>query len=177
MSEQVQSTEVKPDRIVIMSKANGRRFEADFFLKLQEAILDGYRIAETNLRDDVSMRMFRGRIGRAVLYKEGTQPKALVSAPAQEAAPEDTTLIEKTDPSKLSTGVAENSPIPAKEPEKEPEKEPATEPVELSLLDQLESLTKLQELKDFADTHKIELPEGVTNPKSVKKVIKAALEG
>lgn len=78
------------NRLVVQSKAVGPKWEREFFLELQKAILDGYRIAENDLREDASMRNFRGRFGRAVLYKEvaETQPK-------KEAQPEAEVAEEK----------------------------------------------------------------------------------
>jgi hypothetical protein len=68
MTEEIKFNEVKPHRIVIQSKGVGARYERQFFMDIQNAILNGYRIADNDSRADVSMRMFRGRFGRAVLY-------------------------------------------------------------------------------------------------------------
>lgn len=56
------------------SRRRGPRYEKQFFFEIQEAILDGYRIADTDTLKDVSMRNYKGSIGRAVLYKEGEEP-------------------------------------------------------------------------------------------------------
>ncbi len=157
------SEQNKPNRLVLISKAAGQNFEKQFFLDIQAAILDGYRIAETNLRDDASMRMFRGRLGRAVLYKEGTAPEAWqpakVEPTAEPEAPVES-VKEEVKEEDLSTGKAENSPVVK----------------ELTPLETLEELKDYKELKAFAEEHKIELPERTYNPKAVKKAIKKALE-
>jgi hypothetical protein len=67
--------EIKPDRIVIQSKGLGAKYERQFFMDIQNAILNGYRIADNDSRADVSMRLFRGRFGRAVLYLQEENAK------------------------------------------------------------------------------------------------------
>lgn len=108
-----------PDRIVLISKAAGRQFERNFFLDIQEAVLNGYRIAETDLRDDESMRLFRGRLGRAVLYKEGKSPEkwtpAVVSSEAALVKDEAPIVKEEVKEEELSTGKAENEPVKEEE--------------------------------------------------------------
>lgn len=102
--------QAKPDRIVILSKAFGAQWEQVFFNDIQEAFDNGYRIADTKLREDACMRNFQGRKGRAVMYLEGKAPAPWVSArdkvevPAEDKA---ATVIEQKE---LSTGVAENAP-------------------------------------------------------------------
>lgn len=63
----------KPVRLVIESKAGGPIAEKDFFVQIQEAILNGYRIAENNDSSDSTMRNYFGYMGRAVLYIEGQE--------------------------------------------------------------------------------------------------------
>lgn len=63
----------KSNRLVIISKGIGIKYEAQFFKDFQEAILNGYRVADNNLREDQSMRNFRGKFGRAVLYLEDVE--------------------------------------------------------------------------------------------------------
>lgn len=58
------------ERKIIMSKAVGYKYEKQFFMDIQEAILDGWRLADNDKREDQSLRNFRGRIGKVVLYKE-----------------------------------------------------------------------------------------------------------
>lgn len=91
--------ENKPERLVIINKGRGPRYEKQFFFEIQEAILNGYRIADTDTLQDVSMRNYKGSIGRAVFYKvEDTLVKetmvmtttpAIVAAPVVEVSIED----------------------------------------------------------------------------------------
>jgi hypothetical protein len=57
------------ERKVITSKGQGPRYEREFFLEIQSLILEGWRIAETDTQDDLTMRNFRGVMGRAVFYR------------------------------------------------------------------------------------------------------------
>lgn len=122
----------KPARIVIQSKSFGARFEHQFFKDIENAILDGYRIADTGLRADMSMRNFKGRMGRAVLILESSRievekaAKDEIKAVADEKAKitaekvADELKVEKeleapvVETEKVvSTGVVENSPVEA----------------------------------------------------------------
>lgn len=64
------TVEKELERKVINTKGTGMKWEKEFFLRLQEAIVDGWRIADNNKRADASMRNFKGNSGRAVLYRE-----------------------------------------------------------------------------------------------------------
>ena len=148
--------ENKTDRIVILSKSFGARFEKEFFLSIQDAFLNGYRIAETDLRDDVSMRNFRGRQGRAVMYLEGTAPDKWVPTVAAEPELVKTEApIVKEEVEDTSTGAVENKP--------------------LTPLEEFNTLSKAKELKEFASKHKVEIPKGVNAAKALKEVIQVAL--
>ena len=57
-------------RMVVQSKSVGPKWEQQFFLEVQAAILDGWRIADNGLRADTSMRNFRGKFGRVVFFKD-----------------------------------------------------------------------------------------------------------
>ena len=91
-------SEQENNRLVIINRGRGFKYEKEFFVQIQEAILNGYRIAKGETRNDVSMRNFRGSMGRAVLYKEGTEPVVetvkveapVVDAPKVEAPVVDT---------------------------------------------------------------------------------------
>ena len=62
-------------RMVVQSKGSGYKWEKQFFLDVQEAIVDGWRIADNDLRADVPMRNFKGKFGKVVFYKA----KSLIS--------------------------------------------------------------------------------------------------
>jgi hypothetical protein len=148
--------QAQPDRLVILSKGVGKMFEADFFFAIQDAFLAGYRIADTMLRDDISMRNFQGHRGRAVLYKEGTAPEKWtpkVSATAEAETPD--FLKIKEEDQELSSGVAENKPLTKQE--------------EFALL------SKPKDLREFAAKHKIDLGDA-QKAKEIKAVITEALE-
>lgn len=104
-----------PERLVIESKARGFKWERKFFLDIEKAILDGFRIADNDDRRDASHRMFRGRIGRVVLYREISEENSkenddtIVETPELESSEEDkdvpveTPVVEKTDDTLDST--------------------------------------------------------------------------
>jgi hypothetical protein len=147
--------ENKSDRLVILSKGFGARFEKEFFLQIQEAFLKGYRIAETDLRDDTSMRNFQGRQGRAVMYLEGTAPEKWTPAKVESESVKDEAPIVKEEAKEVSTGAAENKP--------------------LTPLEELKTLSKPKELKEFATKHKVELPEEAKSSKAIRKILEEAL--
>jgi len=57
------------ERKVIISRGLGSRWEKTFFLDVQVLILDGWRVAETGLREDASLRNYKGSMGKAVFYR------------------------------------------------------------------------------------------------------------
>lgn len=73
------------ERKVLMSKAMGPRFEHAFFVELQEAILDGYRVitdvTPETPRMDRCMRNYQGNKGYAVLYRGEADVVEVVDAP------------------------------------------------------------------------------------------------
>lgn len=58
---------------------------------------------------------------------------------------------------------------------REPGAEAPVEPVKADLLDELENLVTVEELKDFAATHEIDV-EGLTTRRTIKAAIREALE-
>jgi len=63
-------TDTKQERKVISSKARGYKWEKAFFMEIQDAVLDGWKIADNDKREDTPMRNFRGLIGRVVFYRD-----------------------------------------------------------------------------------------------------------
>lgn len=161
--------ENKPERIVILSKARGPRFEHIFFKEIQAAILDGYRVADTNLLADRSMRNYRGRIGRAVMYLEGSQPERYVEKRAAEVLPEKESTSEEPpvlpEAKNKSSGKIDNKPVEKKEEE-----------VKTPDLPQIDALDTVKDMKAFADKHGIKLPSSATTKKLIKKALVAALD-
>ncbi len=74
------TTEKNGNRLVILSKGRGPRFEKQFFLEIESAILEGYRFIDNDVRNDQSMRNFRGMWGKAILEKAADKPAAKVEA-------------------------------------------------------------------------------------------------
>lgn len=149
--------ENKPSRLVILSKGLGARFEKEFFLSIQKAFLDGYLIAETDLRDDVSMRNYRGRQGRAVMYLVGTAPeKWTPTATAEDESVKTKAPIVKEEVENTSTGAAENK--------------------ALTPLEELNTLSKVKDLKEFADKHKVVIPSSAKSKAEIKAALKEILE-
>ena len=72
------------ERKVVLTKGVGK-YEHIFFKEIQEAILEGWRLAENDLRVDQSMRNFKGNMGRAVFYRdiEGDTKPATPDAPSE----------------------------------------------------------------------------------------------
>ena len=146
------------DRLVIQSKSVGPKWEQAFFVEIQEAILKGYRFATSNTRKDISMRNFRGRIGRAVLYLEGKEPKPNeVVDFIDEKIEEITSNIEKEE--KVTIEVNEDLTI-----------------TETPAIDQLQDLTTKKELEEFAEKFDLKIPAKTTNPNAIKKHLKGLLE-
>jgi hypothetical protein len=169
--------EIKPNRLVILSKGFGVRFEKEFFLQIEEAFLGGYRIAQTDLRADTSMRNFQGRQGRAVLYLEGTEPAKWTPNKVEDVKVEVEVKV-----AKVEVEVAKVEPAKVKVA-------PELTSVELylqaqskeaarveTLLAELSQLDKMQGLKDFAITHGIEVSKSITSKAGLKTVIEEALK-
>lgn len=154
----------KPGRIVIQSKAYGPKWETIFFQDIQNAFDAGYKIADTGLRADASMRNYRGRIGRVVMYLKGHEPKMFSPVESTVVEVENTLKEESKD---VSTGAPENTPVK----EKEVVDEKKTTP-----LKQLEDISDYQGLKAFAADNGIDMPNKVYNPKAVKKYLKEKLK-
>ena len=110
----------KVERIVVQSKGSGPKYEREFFLKIEAAVLDGYRIATTELRADLSMRNYRGRFGRAVMYLEGKQPVVEIK---EVVKVEDTSTPLADTLKETTTSAAPENKDVKKAPEKEVEKE------------------------------------------------------
>lgn len=103
-------TDKTPDRKVILSKARGPRFEKQWFLELQAAILDGWRIVDNDVRNDQSMRNFRGFQGRAVLYKPAPVTVEVKKPVAPVEKPVETKEESKPAPKKRATRSTKSTP-------------------------------------------------------------------
>ena len=142
-------------RLVIENKATGPQWEKQFFLDIEQAILDGYRIAKNPYSADCTMRNYMGFMGRAVLYKEGFEP---LQGEPKGVAREESSLLETPEVGTETT------------PEETPEVDTETTPEELT--SKLQSLTKKDELLAFASDNGVEVPEEFTKPSQIKKFLK-----
>ena len=107
----------KPERVVILSKMRGAAFEKDFFIEIQEKVLEGYRVATNDRRVDQSLRNFKGNLGRVVMYLDGEQPES--SKPAKVEQKESPVLAETAEKANAS-GALENKPVEKKDEKETP---------------------------------------------------------
>jgi len=157
---------IKQERKVIQTKGARVKYELEFFLSIQEAVLDGWRIAETNLRDDTSLRNFRGNIGKVVLYKDALgAPESPVESkePLEVQPPSEESAEAPAAPEELSEVPVVETPEEDKQPEGP------------SPLEELNGLSKKVELYAFAEKHGFTVPEDVTKAASIKKFLKGEL--
>lgn len=169
MSEE-QVTEL-PKRLVIENKASGPIWEKQFFLDIQEAVINGYRLAENPYHEDCSMRNFMGHMGRAVMYLPGYEP--LKGEPKGVARA--TSSLDEEPPVKDPEPVNDEGNKEPSEPIKDDSaaSEDVTEP---SVVEKLESLTKKKQLLEFAKEQEITVPEEMTVPSQIKKFLKDELD-
>lgn len=153
-------SEEKQERLVIIAKGIGPRWEKEFFFKIQEAILGGYRIADTGLREDASLRNYKGNFGKAVLYLEGKEP--IEEKPV-------VVVEEKVVEAPVETPIEKEEQPPTVTPPKE--EVPTKSPLEV-----LEGLKKAAPLKEFAREQGIDIPEDTKKPLAIKKYLKEQLE-
>lgn len=121
---------MKEDRKIVHVRGMGTRYEMQWFLELQQAILDGYRIADNGLLADTSRRNYKGNSGRAVLYKEGspslTKP-VVDSTPEPSSEPAETAIEQVEVEDETNSEVATESPESIEEEKVESEDVPVVE--------------------------------------------------
>lgn len=132
-------------RLVIENKGVGPVHEKKFFMSIQQAVINGYRIAENTNYMDSTMRNYKGFMGRAVLYKDGVE---FIEQAVKEPAPKE--VVET--PVKVVEEVVETS--------------------EVTNEDKLKGLTKKVDLLAFAEELGVEVPEDVNAPTKIKKLIR-----
>ena len=130
------------NRKQIISKAAGMRYEKQFFLEIQEAILDGWRVADNDRREDQSMRNFRGRVGKVVMYNteihavqyddtdSRTEAQIELEAEAVARAQEEAEAeaVARAQEEAEAENKERDEPEPEADPESEPEADPESEP-------------------------------------------------
>lgn len=194
-----------PKRLVIENKAQGPKYEKQFFMEIQAAIVDGYRLAENPYSVDCTMRNFMGHMGRAVLYLPGYEPlegepkgiaretSSLEDGSGEVTTEEEDVIIpeETVEPSEdakeegegNTTETPEEIVEPSEEPveesseeDQEDEEKPEEDESSEDKEDELDSLTKKKELLAYAKKVEIEIPDNVTIPSQIKKYIKDNLD-
>ena len=130
-------------RKVIETKSTTAVGDKEFFLAIESAILDGYRICTNYSRADNTSRNHLGFMGRCVLYKNGKEFLDDVPSLTEDSTPEVA--------SKEVEAVTEEKSVDWAE---------------------LEKLSKKKEVLEWAKTNKFEVPEGLNVPAQIKKHLK-----
>ena len=172
---------LQEDRKLIINKGYGAKWEKKFFIDIQEAVIDGFRIAETGKREDACMRNYKGTMGKAVLYKtgdvlpSGENPLA-VTVESLEAElnslKEDMERVLQLNAElqgQLEAGPTLTPPEEVIVPEE------LIEPSNEDLLEELSNLTKKDQLVEFAEKNKLDIEEGIIVPSAIKKHLKEKL--
>lgn len=146
------------ERKVITSKGVRVVDEREFFLEVQEYIVNGWRIMDTGLRDDECLRNYYGNTGKVVVYKAIEDYVASVEEDKEEET--DKVQVELGGPVKPIEVVVEDT---------------LEEEVTPDLMVELEDLTKKADLIKFADKEEINIPSEMSNPASIKKFIRESL--
>ena len=94
----------KINRKVIQSKHVGAKYEKQFFLEIQEAIINGWRIVDNNVLADQSRRMYGGRWGKVVMYYPDGTPDVEPEIEEQIEKEEDSVEAMEEKPKKTSKG-------------------------------------------------------------------------
>lgn len=134
-------------RRVIQSRGFGYRPEKEFFLEIEEAVLQGYRVAQNYRMDDLCGRNVMGGIGQVVMYKDGNE------------------FLEDMQQNNESTQSAET---------KEENKEKNVDSKQ-TLEDEIKALSKKVDCVDFAKEHNLEIPEDKKTVPVIKKYFKDSL--
>lgn len=154
-------------RIVIESKSNRPIDQQQFFVDIENAILEGYRVAKNTLTVDQSLRTMYGFMGHVVMYKDGVEfiEQEPVNEPVNEPV--------KAEPSEEVIVEQESS---EEKDEIESQEETQEEEVpELSLEDEIKALKTKDDCKSFAEKHSLEIPEDKKTVPVIKKFFKDSL--
>ncbi len=111
--------QINGDRLVIVAKGRGNRYEQQFFLAIQEAISEGYRflqLDEISVAKDWSLRNW-GVSGRAVMVKGEYVAKTKEEVKAEET-PAEEEVVEAVE--EVIEKVEEETPEPEKPVEEKP---------------------------------------------------------
>lgn len=146
-------------RLCIQTRSARSVDDKAWMLKIQEAVLDGYRICENKTMRDSCMRNFNGSIGQCVLYKEGQEFLDQLDSEevTEETAPEGSEDL-PDEPEKTDTESSE-----------EEEKDPEAIKVDFTRLGEL---TKKVDILEYLESLGIEVPENLKQPNAIKKWVK-----
>ena len=134
-------------RKVIQSRGFGYRPEKEFFLEIEQAVLQGYRVAQNYRMDDLCGRNVMGGVGQVVMYKDGNE------------------FLEDMEQTNDSTESAETS---------EETKEKKVDEKQ-TLEDAIKALSKKVDCIEFAKEHNLEIPENIKAVPVIKKYFKDSL--
>ena len=142
----------KAARLCIQTKSPLAVDDKKFFLEIQQAVLDGYRVCENTTMLDSCMRNFQGFIGQCVLYKEGQEYLEGSKVEKEEVK------VEKT---------IEEEPVQEEKPSNaEVDGESGLD------LEHLASLRTKVETLEYLTSKGIEVPEDLKTPSAIKKWVK-----
>jgi len=71
--KETEKTRNMSGRKVIQSRGFGYRQDKEFYLAIEKAVLEGYRVAQNYRMDDLCGRNVMGGVGQCVLYKDGVE--------------------------------------------------------------------------------------------------------
>ena len=71
--KEAEKTRNMSGRKVIQSRGFGYRQDKEFYLAIEKAVLEGYRVAQNYRMDDLCGRNVMGGVGQCVLYKDGVE--------------------------------------------------------------------------------------------------------
>ena len=134
-------------RKVIQSRGFGYRPEKEIFLEIEQAVLQGYRVAQNYRMDDLCGRNVMGGVGQVVMYKDGNE------------------FLEDMEQTNDSTESAETS---------EETKEKKVDEKQ-TLEDAIKALSKKVDCIEFAKEHNLEIPENIKAVPVIKKYFKDSL--
>lgn len=147
-----QKTNLKA-RKCIQSKSLNPKDVKQVYLDIQEAILDGYRIAENWDMKDLCTPRFMGHIHQVVLYKEGQEFEEEIEV-VEKASEEETAKVESSE---------ESDSI-----DKEGQLEKT---VEIDL-DHVTSIPKKADLLTYLESVGVNPPEDLKTPNAIKKWVR-----
>ena len=148
------------DRIVLQSKSNRPIDQQQFYIDIEEKILEGYRIAKNTLRDDQSLRMMYGFQGHVVMYLDG---KEFIDEEESTEETEETTQSEEGSDNETQEESTEES-----------VEEILLEEVgeESGLSDDIKTAKTKKDLLDVASKYSIEVPDDLKTVPVIRKYLK-----